>query len=51
MTFHLPNSDLIDGDDNVEVIAIPKKKPRDRPKAITMTMMYSLSANQRVSGF
>jgi len=41
MNFYLPNSDLIDGDDNAEVIAIPKRKPTERLKAIMMTMTYS----------
>jgi len=41
MNFYSPSSDLIDGEDNTEVIAIPKRKPTERLKAIMMTMIYS----------
>ncbi len=51
MNFYSPNSDFIGGDDNAEVIAIPKKKPRERLKTIMMMIMYSLSAHKGVSGF
>ncbi len=46
----LPNSGFIDGDDNTETIAIPKKKPKGRLIVIMMTVKYVafLTTHQQV---